>query len=393
MENSQLINKAVEYAKRYATDSEISVRTVAENSGFSIDYFNRIFLAHTGFTVAAYINFIRLKKAALALRTTDKSVLDIALESGYDSHEGFTKAFKKMYGSAPTEYRAGKKNQIPCLGEFTDRTVASRFIYENPDLSLVDPDEVIDFLLEKDPLRYGYFCTTIKYCGLRIAAPHGDFRKGFIAVGDNLNGKYFLEIVTDDLSSLAVWLKRFEQAKTFYSNLSEADIKAALIAAGINVKLKVTEQSVFSGKLTEYTLPEGIEIRKLTANDKNSIIKWADGKIDSYVRHLLNEQDYSDKNNLEYGIFQANNLIAVAGCGIDEVHGLRLNNCCNIRFAKGKESDSLYRAIFTRVTNDITESGVLAFDDLQYGEYAATHGCFTSTDLGYKTVNRRFDII
>ncbi len=96
---------------------------------------------------------------------------------------------------------------------------------------------------------------------------------------------------------------------------------------------------------------------------------------------------------MEYGIFQSNELIAVAGCGIDEVHGLRLNNCCNIRFAKGKESDSLYRAIFTRVTNFITESGVLAFDDLQHGEYAATHGNFTSASLGYKTVNHRFDII
>lgn len=109
MENTELIFKAVEFAKQNAADNEISVEDVAANAGFSIDYFNRIFLAHTGFTVTAYINYIRLKKAALLLRSTDKSVLEIALEIGYDSHEGFTKAFKKKYGVTPSEYRSKNK--------------------------------------------------------------------------------------------------------------------------------------------------------------------------------------------------------------------------------------------------------------------------------------------
>ena len=105
MENTELIFNAVNYAKQNATENGISVEEVAKNAGFSIDYFNRIFLSHTGFTVTAYINYIRLKQAAFLLRTTDKSVLDIALEIGYDSHEGFTKAFKKKYGITPGKYR------------------------------------------------------------------------------------------------------------------------------------------------------------------------------------------------------------------------------------------------------------------------------------------------
>ena len=95
MENTELIFNAVNFAKQNATESGISVEEVAKNAGFSMDYFNRIFLSHTGFTVTAYINYIRLKQAAFLLRTTDKSVLDTALEIGYDSHEGFTKAYKK----------------------------------------------------------------------------------------------------------------------------------------------------------------------------------------------------------------------------------------------------------------------------------------------------------
>ena len=56
MENNLLIAKAVEYAKGNALTSGITASNIATNAGFSIDYFNKIFLSHTGFTVMAYVN-------------------------------------------------------------------------------------------------------------------------------------------------------------------------------------------------------------------------------------------------------------------------------------------------------------------------------------------------
>ncbi len=393
MENTELIFNAVKFAKKNATESNISVEKVAKNAGFSIDYFNRIFLSHTGFTVTAYINYIRLKQAAFLLRTTDKSVLDIALEIGYDSHEGFTKAFKKKYGVAPSEYRADNKSRMMYMAEITDKTVASRFLHSNPDFKIVDSAEVIDFLLEKDAKRYGYFCTTIKYCGLTIVAPNGDYKNGFIGVGDDCNGGCYLEMQTDDFKLLADWINRFPQRKTFFSDKSEAEIKEILASYGISENLKITPQSLYFGDPFECSLPENITVRLLTPKDKKAITKWANGRTDGYVKHLLNEQDYLDENNLEYGVFEKDKLIAVAGCGIDDVHEMRLNNCCAIRFADGKENDNLYKTIFKFVTNNILTKGALPFDDLQHGEYAKTHGNFTSADLGYTVVNRRFDIV
>ena len=393
MENTELIFKAVEFAKQNASDNEISVEDVAANAGFSIDYFNRIFLTHTGFTVTAYMNYVRLKNATILLRTTDKSVLEIALEIGYDSHEGFTKAFKKKYGVTPTEYRSKTKNQIMYLGEITDKTVAARFIHSNTDFQLVDSDIVIDYLLEKDAKRYGYFCTTIKYCGLEIAAPSGDFKNGFIGIGDNGNGKSYLEIMTDDFKLLSEWIKRFHQRKTFYSNKNETELYEILKSNGTEINLKVTPQALFFGEPIDVNLPDRIVIRLLNPSDKKSILKWANGKKDGYINHLLNEKDYLDENNLEYGVFKNGDLIAVAGCGIDEIHGMKLNNCCTIRFADGKENEILYRTIFAFVTNDILNNGALPFDDIQHGDYARTHGNFTSVDYGYEIVNRRYDMI
>ena len=116
MENENLIAKAVDYVKRHATDKEITVQEIASHAGFSMDYFNRIFLSHTGFTAMSYVSYIRLKKALELLRNTNKSLLDIALEVGYDSHEGFLKAFKKEYDITPSEYRRNMKNKVLSWG-------------------------------------------------------------------------------------------------------------------------------------------------------------------------------------------------------------------------------------------------------------------------------------
>ncbi len=392
-ENTELINNAVIFAKQNATDSTISVETVAKSAGFSIDYFNRIFLSHTGYTVTSYINNLRLKQAVILLRTTDKSILDIALEIGYESHEGFTKAFKKKYGIAPKKYRDNNKSQTMYLGEITDDTVASRFIHGNADFQAVNTDEVIDYLLETDSKRYGYFCTTIKYCGLTIVAPNGNYKNGFIGIGDDCNGGSYLEMQTDDFSLLSDWIKRFPQRKVFYSNKTETEIKDILESYGFSGKLKATPQTLYFGEPFEVLIPDNVTIRLLTPKDKKAILKWANGKKDGYIKHLLNARDYLDENNLEYGAFENSDLIAVAGCGIDEVHGMRLNNCCAIRFLSGKESDNLYQVIFKFITNDIITKGALPFDDIQHGEYAQSHGKFTSIDFGYTIVNRRFDII
>ena len=167
MENNAIIEKAIVYAKENATNTEISVQDVAVNAGFCVDYFNRIFLTHTGYTVMAYVNDIRLKRAAALLRTTDKSLLDIALDAGYSSHEGFIKAFKKKYDQTPSMYRSQLKNKLIAWGELADKAAAKQFVYACPDLKLIDPQYVIEKLLEIDAVQHARICTAIKYMGFQ----------------------------------------------------------------------------------------------------------------------------------------------------------------------------------------------------------------------------------
>jgi AraC-like DNA-binding protein len=61
-----------------------------------------------GESLAAHMKEHRMEKAAELLRSTGKSVAEIAGDVGYTSQSRFTVAFKDAYGMLPTEYREKK---------------------------------------------------------------------------------------------------------------------------------------------------------------------------------------------------------------------------------------------------------------------------------------------
>lgn len=390
MSHDILITNAAAYVRQEYANSEMSLQDVAFHAGFSVDHFNRLFMAQTGFTVMSYVNYIRLKHALHLLRTTEKSILDIALDVGFASHEGFLRAFRKQYGQTPSEYRSQKKNTILSWGELVDQSVAARFLYDNPDLQAVDTEHVIDILLSKDAKRYGYFCGEIKYMGLTVAAPGGCIEKGLIAIGNRMDGSCSLQLVTEDVKLLTSWLSRFPDA-SFDSVLELTELASHLSPFGIKPEQSYP-LSVYCGAPFPVTLPEKMIIRPLSFADRDTILQWAEGKSTPYVKHLLNENHMADASALDYGVFSENILLAVAGCGIDEIHGFRYNDCCHIHFKAGEESNSRYRMIYTYVVNDLIARGVLPYDHLQHGTFAGTHGGFTAEDLGFTVVSRRYAV-
>lgn len=70
-------------------------------------HFHRQFSAIFGIGVAEYVRLTRLKRASyqLAFRA-NSSVIDIALQCGFDSPEAFTRSFKKRLAQSPSAFRA-----------------------------------------------------------------------------------------------------------------------------------------------------------------------------------------------------------------------------------------------------------------------------------------------
>lgn len=81
---------------------------VARGVHISEMYLQRGFQIMTGFTIGEYIRNRRLYIAACELVNTDKKVIDIAFDCGYESPESFAKAFSRFHGASPSQVRSGQ---------------------------------------------------------------------------------------------------------------------------------------------------------------------------------------------------------------------------------------------------------------------------------------------
>ena len=107
----EAINRAIEFIESN-TSENISLGTVAEYSFLSKYHFHRIFKSIIGDTAKEYLTRLRLEKAALLLKNTEKSVSEIAYECGYASPETFNRAFKNYFATSPTIFRASAKQEM-----------------------------------------------------------------------------------------------------------------------------------------------------------------------------------------------------------------------------------------------------------------------------------------
>lgn len=86
-------------------DIEMTVPLLAKRFNVSATHLQNAFKGVFGVPVFSYIRILRMNAAALALVTTDKSVMEIAGESGYDNASKFASAFREIMNETPLEYR------------------------------------------------------------------------------------------------------------------------------------------------------------------------------------------------------------------------------------------------------------------------------------------------
>jgi len=98
------ISEAIDYIESNITE-ELPLGTIAEQALMSAYYFQKGFSMLCGFTVGEYIRQRRLSLAGSELVSTDRRIIDIALDYGYDSPDSFTKAFTRFHGVTPTAVR------------------------------------------------------------------------------------------------------------------------------------------------------------------------------------------------------------------------------------------------------------------------------------------------
>ena len=94
----------------------LPVEIIAEKSGYSRWHFQRLFKQATGIARGEYVRSRRLSCAAIDLKLTSRTVLDIALQYGFDSQQTFTRAFKNKFHLPPGRYRKQGSWDLSALG-------------------------------------------------------------------------------------------------------------------------------------------------------------------------------------------------------------------------------------------------------------------------------------
>ena len=103
------IQEAIEYIEQHVTD-DISAENVANHVHIAPFYFQKGFSMLCGYSISEYIRNRRLALAGSELAATDRKIIDIALDYGYDSPDSFTKAFTRFHGISPA---AARKSNAP----------------------------------------------------------------------------------------------------------------------------------------------------------------------------------------------------------------------------------------------------------------------------------------
>lgn len=98
------LNKAMKYISDNYLD-DISTSQLAQISNFSEYYFSNIFKKATEMTVKEYIYHLRINKAEMLLKSTDMNISEIALNTGFNDINYFSRVFKKFKQVSPAHYR------------------------------------------------------------------------------------------------------------------------------------------------------------------------------------------------------------------------------------------------------------------------------------------------
>lgn len=100
------------HRKNVSQKKKISVDYVADISGYSKRYIQKIFKEQTKYSISEYIRKRRLTQAAILIKLTQKSLHHIAMDLQFTTQQSFTRSFCQEFNMSPLQFR--KMNYLDC---------------------------------------------------------------------------------------------------------------------------------------------------------------------------------------------------------------------------------------------------------------------------------------
>lgn len=103
--------KIIDYVKKSKCES-VTLALTAQKFNLSEAHLSREFKKHTGFTFTQYVNYQRIIYSKKLLLTTDNSIKNVALQSGFENLTHFERVFKQITKCSPREYKIKYTTEI-----------------------------------------------------------------------------------------------------------------------------------------------------------------------------------------------------------------------------------------------------------------------------------------
>lgn len=133
MEAIEAVQEMQDYIRAHHKEADFHVNDVCAAAGYSRRQADRLFKKYLHKTLQDYINAVCLTEGAKALLDTRKPIIEIAMDSHFETHEGFSRSFFKRFHIMPSAYRS-QKVAIPLFIQYPVSHYALLKQKEEPDM-------------------------------------------------------------------------------------------------------------------------------------------------------------------------------------------------------------------------------------------------------------------
>lgn len=145
------IQRSIDYIESRLAE-EIDPGDAAREAMMSQSNFYRMFFALAGYTVKEYVRLRRISLAAEELASGGCCIVDLAVKYGFDSADAFSRAFRRITGHLPSEFRKNSEKYY-----FERMNIMDKY-FEVQDRKLLEKYPDIKVLKRLEPMRVAYYC-------------------------------------------------------------------------------------------------------------------------------------------------------------------------------------------------------------------------------------------
>ncbi len=193
------IEKSIEFMEDHIREN-ITIEEIANQSGYSLYHFCRVFNLCMGVSAMEYIRERRLSLASAEL-FKGRKVIDIAVDYGFETSGGFTKAFRKAFGYTPTQY-------VEQMSGYADVNNACPVIVKRPSFKVAGygiKTDITGAAYTKDIASFwsNYNGENLESKMYKILNPakHGEVGL-YIPLSEEGNAIYLLGVIVDDFTNV-----------------------------------------------------------------------------------------------------------------------------------------------------------------------------------------------